>query len=405
MAKNNNKDWLKQVKTENTEKTTEEGRKFVVSFAAINPYTEINVISPTETQYGGKGYVTFGENNKYPSYLYSLYKEVSTLQAIINGIGDYTVGEGVISHVNALDDAEAEELVRACALSYGIWGGFYINVLRNAGGVGKVEVLDYRKVRTDADHENFYYSNAFASCKSYSRDKMLIVPSFELKPKAPSSVYYYSNNHIDVYALPMWCGATLAAECERQNNLYQKNAVMSGFSSPYIINFQNGIPTDEQKEEIERAVYDKFCGANSAGLPLLNFCDDKEHGVSVEAIEQTDFADRYAAMSTRCRQEIFTSFRASPQIFGIPTAGSGFSREEYEQAYALFNRTVIRPIQKAIINSFDKIFGVENSIEILPFNLELQEENNTNEDDNTPDLTNEEQNNNNNENEENNNEQ
>lgn len=409
MDKNNNKDWMAQAKAGNTEKNPENERRFAVSFAAINPYEVSNIISPVESQYSGKGWVTFGEQNKYPSYLYSLYKEVSTLQSICNGIADYSVGNGVISHVNAFDDTEAEEIVRACALSYAIFGGFYINVLRNAGGIGKIEALDYRKVRTNADRDTFYYSNAFASNRAYARDKVLEVPSFEAKPKAPSSVYYYSNNPLfSVYALPVWSGAVLAAECERSNNRYQLNSVKNGFSGSYILDFHNGIPTDEQKEEIERAVFEKFCGEDNAGMPLINFADDKIHGVDVKAIQQTDFADRYAAMAKRCKQEIFTAFRAHPQLFGIPTEQNGFSDEDYAQAYALFARTVIKPIQRAIIGAFDKIFGVENALEIIPFSLDLEDNDKQDEeikpDNEEPSKTNEEPDNNENQNENNDNE-
>ena len=42
-------------------------------FSAINPYIQINIPSPKETDIRGKEFVAFGDKNDYPSYLWSLY--------------------------------------------------------------------------------------------------------------------------------------------------------------------------------------------------------------------------------------------------------------------------------------------------------------------------------------------
>ena len=82
-----------------------------------------------------------------------------------------------------------------------------------------------------------------------------------------------------------------------------------------------------------------------------------------------DFGDRYKALSERSRQQLFTAFRANPNLFGIPTEGNGFANEQYEESYKLYNRTVVRPLQKRLCDAYDKIFGVEGLISIKPFSL------------------------------------
>jgi len=74
------------------------------------------------------------------------------------------------------------------------------------------------------------------------------------------------------------------------------------------------------------------------------------------------------------RQQLFTSFRANPNLFGIPTENLGFSSEEYESAFTLYNKTQIQPIQKTIISSFERIYG-EGVIEIKPFTLQSNTQN------------------------------
>ena len=58
----------------------------------------------------------------------------------------------------------------------------------------------------------------------------------------------------------------------------------------------------------------------------------------------------------------------------MATESNGFNSEEYDSSFALFNRTVIAPIQALIIDAFDKVLGMENSLTIVPFTLISEEE-------------------------------
>lgn len=44
-----------------------------------------------------KKYINWGEDNKYPNYIWDSYLKCSNLQAIINTLSDYIIGEGVLS--------------------------------------------------------------------------------------------------------------------------------------------------------------------------------------------------------------------------------------------------------------------------------------------------------------------
>ena len=71
---------------------------------------------------------------------------------------------------------------------------------------------------------------------------------------------------------------------------------------------------------------------------------------------------------------IFTTFRASPQLFGIPQENGGFNNTEYEELFKLYNRTVVKPLQKKMIDVFDKIFDIKGSITITPYSLNYDAE-------------------------------
>ena len=103
---------------------------------------------------------------------------------------------------------------------------------------------------------------------------------------------------------------------------------------------------------------------------MLSFNTGKENETTVTKIDADSFIDKYNSMIERSQQENFNSFRATHNLFGIPTATTGFSEQEYNEAYRLYNRTVVMPIQNKIMRSFDKIFGVDNSVTIKPFALD-----------------------------------
>ena len=64
-------------------------------FSALNPYIQDNIVKPTESVIRGQEYVSWGDNNQYPMYINGLYESVPTLQTLINGTADYTIGDGL----------------------------------------------------------------------------------------------------------------------------------------------------------------------------------------------------------------------------------------------------------------------------------------------------------------------
>ena len=66
-----------------------------VSFAAIDPYLETNIVSPREQRMSGKDFIEWGTNNMYPDYLLGLYNNVATLKSVIDGCVDYIAGDDI----------------------------------------------------------------------------------------------------------------------------------------------------------------------------------------------------------------------------------------------------------------------------------------------------------------------
>ena len=365
-------------------KTTEATPVF---FRAIDRYVETNIVPATETKLRGKDRIMWGEQDKYPAYIMDLYRDVATLGSIVNGCVDYTAGNEVTLVSPLFPEGKcnrkgelAVDVLRGCALDFFLFGGFALEVIRGRDG-NPVEIynLDMEDVRTNEDVSVFWWSDKWD--KGARQGDITEFPAFmpnldwarltdEERDRHAASVLYVKNTRKQVYPMPPFAQAVKACETERSIDVFHLNSIKNGFAASVFIELCNGAPTsDEVKDEVERNFNEKFAGENNAGRMILGFSPDRQHSAVIHELKTDDFGNRYDALAARCRQQIFTSFRANENLFGIPTA-QGFNSEEYAEAFKLFNRTQILPAQKRIADAFDRICGQQGVLTITPFSLE-----------------------------------
>lgn len=355
-----------------------------VSLAAIDKYVESNIVSPREQTVRGKDYVEWGEGNRYPSYLMSLYKGATTLHTIINGFADYICGNGITADGVANTTGETfNALTRKIALDYAIYGGYALQVIRNRmGEVAELYHVDMRYLRTNKKQDVFWYSEDWGK-----RAKAIVYPRFmplewaaisdEARAQHASSILYVKGDHTQTYPFPVYGAESciVACELERLIGEYHINEISNGFAATMFINFNNGQPeSDELREEIENDVIEKFGGAKNAGRIGISWNEDKEHAVTLESPHVESYIDKYNTLQKYSERQIYAAFRANPNLFGIPTENLGFNQEEYESAFKLFNRTMVRPVQALIVESYERLLGV-GSVAIQPFEIESDNNN------------------------------
>lgn len=359
----------------------ENKKQVSVSFLAVDQYIVDNIVKPIEKEFKDKGFIYWGEYNDYPDYIENLYKNVATLKSIIDGLTDYICGDDIeikneifSSFINSKGET-LQDIIRYIAKDLGIYNGFALNIVKNKlGGIAEIYYLDFKKVRSNKEGTKFYYAKDWG--KSAGRVKYVEYDSFftEEGKKQPNTIFYYKNETNAVYPYPIYGAAVIACEIEKLINEYHINLVNNGFSANYIVNFNNGIPTDQQKEEIEYNFYEKFTGVENCGRPMLVFNNTKDNEATVTKVDTDNFADKYNSLADRSREQIFTAFRCSPILFGIDQQKTGFNANEYASAFKLFNKTIVEPYQKIIKKSFDKIFDTNDLVEFTPFTINFEKD-------------------------------
>ena len=359
-----------------------------VSFLAIDPYIETNIVSPTEKTIPGKDFIEWGTNNLYPDFLQDLYDNVATLRSVIDGCVDYIAGDDVTilplrpnmedGVMNGKGDT-IQEQIRDVAQDEETYGGFALQVIRGKDGKpSEVYYIDMRFLRMNKECNVFYYCEDW---KRRGKKNVIVYPKFdksldwakltdEERNRHASSILFVKGNRKQTYPSPRYAAVIKPCETERCVDDFHLNEINNGFAGSYIVNFNNGRPTPEVMEEIEKLFNEKFAGHKNAGRLAFSWNENRATATTIESIQVVDFSAKYQSLEKTARQRIFTAFRANPNLFGIPTESLGFSQEEYESAFRLFNRTHVRPIQRKIADAYDTIYGQKGALTIVPFSMD-----------------------------------
>lgn len=351
--------------------------KMKLNFSSIE-LDSYRAVLPTEVNVKSQDYILWGNDNKYPYYLYRIFSECATLQSIINGSIDYTIGNGIeITGVPdyIIEENEAgdtlEDTIYKLITDRWIFGGFAFKIRYNAfNKIASLEWTDFRNIRVSEDEMNVY---VFPFNEKYGRNRAIKYPSFKNDEDSPVKIFYYKGvKSRGIYPIPDYSAAIISAETQIEIQEFHYNNIINNFSSNKIVNFNNADEMDDSvREEIERKVIDKYTGSKKAGTLMVSFNGHKDNAMTVEGIPDDSFDTKYQSLAPETRENLFISMRAQPQLFGL-NLSTGFNEQEFNEAFALYNKTAIVPKQNEIKTTLSKVFESINII-FKPFTLEIEE--------------------------------
>jgi hypothetical protein len=234
---------------------------------------------------------------------------VPTLDSVIAGCVDYIVGDaqalavrigdldaGIMNTSGDTIRMQAEDVARDLET----FGGFALQVIRgNGGGIAGIYHLPMQFVRTNKDCTVFYYSEEWSKFRQKALVYSAFIPGLEGKwagldenaRKAhASSILFVKNDRTQVYPFPVYGAAVKACETERCIADFHLNGICNGFTASAIVNFNNGVPTDEIKDEIEQNFTEKFSGHGNSGRIMFSWNDDRTHATTFEIPKTEDLA-------------------------------------------------------------------------------------------------------------------
>lgn len=343
--------------------------------------------SPVISETNRENWVDFltEEGDQYFQFLIDRYSNSTTNNAIINNVARLIYGKGLSAlDANKKPNEYAQmmslfhkEDVRKMVLDRKMFGQFAVQVHYNDkhDKILKayhipVNLLRAEKCDKDGNITGYYYSDNWDDTKKYapirfgafgySKDKVEILFS---KPYSVGMKYY---------AYPDYQGALPYTLLEEEIADYLINEVQNGFSGTKVVNFNNGIPTDEQQSIISNKVLSKLTGSRGQKV-IVAFNNNAESKTTVEDIPLNDAPEHYTYLSEECLRKIMLGHNVtSPLLFGVAsTNGFSSNADELKNSSVLFDNMVIRPFQEELLDAFDSILAF-NGIALKLFFKTLQ---------------------------------
>jgi len=315
-----------------------------------------------------RDWVFFGGDNLWPQHSVQLYNYSSINRACINAKRDAVWGKQLLvdgidaNLVMANSSQTLREVYNKAAMDLVLHNGFSLNtVLRqDREGISEFYHIDFTKIRSGKTDifdivKDFYYCTDWSNIRLY---KPRILPAFNLNAEEPSQIWYYKNYQPaqTYYPINDWIGARVSCEIDINIKNFHLQNLQNGFFGSVLIAMNNGIPGEEEREQIYRHLVDKYGGSNHAGSIYLTFSDDKEHEPTITPIGINNSDTFYSVLDEQIRNVVLTSHRiTSPKLVGIETPGQLGSKDEIMEGWAHFLATVIVPLQEQLITEFEKI--------------------------------------------------
>jgi hypothetical protein len=159
---------------------------------------------------------------------------------------------------------------------------------------------------------------------------------------------------MDYYSLPNYYSALRWIKADALMAEYNLAAINNGFSPSIVFKFYKK-PSPEERRYNSEAIKSQHGGAKNAGKAIILYSDGKELAPDIDTLDATNIDARLLQVADQIVQQIVTAHRAHPQLLGIQTPGKlGFSTELL-QSWEIFDKMVIQPERKLILDHFKQV--------------------------------------------------
>ena len=338
----------------------------------------INLASYTTPQISENprlSWVEYGDDNNFFSYLIDLYNGSPTNNAVITGIVDMIYGKGVDAANAAENPAgymelkrliQPEQLKRVVNDFYMLGNAaFQVIYTADKSKIAEVyhmpvETLRAEKCNDEGEIEAYYYAYDWSKVRNKSQAERIPAFGYGAAGEKVEILYIRPYRSGSYYYSPVdYQGGLPYAELEEEIANYHINNIKNGLAPSMIINFNNGIPPQEEQDNIDFAIKQKWSGTNNAGKYILAFNDDSQKAATIEPVTLSEAHLQYEFLSKESTSKILVAHRiTSPMLFGIKdNTGLGNNADEIKNAYNLLDNVVIRPKQEEIAKGIDQLLA------------------------------------------------
>ncbi len=340
-------------------------------------------VYPKFCEKSGKKFIYYGEKNDYPNQLIEL-KNLSPIHCSIIDSISYQIAGKSLKIVDDVDDPKLLDYINQCnskgeslhdvfskiIYDYTIFNGWTSSIVwKKSKELFEIYHTDFSTIRSGKVDEKAVVNDYFFSENwKKSIPEIKEVPSFSTENRSGTQLFYfkkYSPSNV-YYPLPSYIGSINWILLDIKIGEFENNYLDSGCFPSLAINYNNGIPSDEIKDQIYQDIMGEYKGSSKAGKIIITFSEGKDSSPEITPLNSNSDDSKFEHLSALVRQQILSGHKiTSPELIGVETAGK-LGNSSFIEAQQLFFNTVIAPKQNEVlkeINFLLKQNGFKNEVE------------------------------------------
>lgn len=333
-----------------------------------------------------KDWITCGPDNLWPLYLLKLANNCAIHNRILESKVRQVFGEGLTVQDSEDKDQLAKmneflkkikfnkKTLKRIAFDQQLFGYFFLGITWNKArtAIANIYHVDASAIRVGTPNEDrevthMYYSEDWTQFKKQNFKPEAIAVFDENRRIEENQILMVRGYRpaTRFYNLPGYIGCLDAIESYSELGNHILNNVKQGFSPNLNISFNNGQPTEEERETVYRTLNALYKG--NGPKFILSFNNSKENATTFDPINTDNMSEVYAGIKEKCQNDIVIGHGlTSPILAGLTIPGQlGGISGEIERASEAFYNYVISPAQIEIEQVLQEL------LEVNGFNLKV----------------------------------
>lgn len=352
-------------------------------------FSEMTTPKVKETSHGD--WIEYGTEelkNLYPQFLIDIYNTSPTHSAIVNATAQMIAGRGFVIENQDIQNAETlskarqymKKVNRNDESLHDVWsklshdiklqGAFAVNVIwsKDKTKIAEMYHVPVEHIRAGKVNEQGKVGEYWISADWSQYRKAEFVPrpiaAFNTMDRSDASQLFYGGIYTagqEIYSAPDYRAAVPWIVTDKLTAEFHMNNIANGFAPSMWVNFNNGIPSQEERFQIENSIKQKFQGVQNAGSMVISFSDDASRKPDITPIQQSDADKQFVVLNELTVQNLFISHRiTSPQLLGVKTEGQLGGRNELQESFELYMNTVVEPFQLVLMSFIEKVMKINH---------------------------------------------
>jgi hypothetical protein len=320
------------------------------------------------------GWLSFGDDNLYPTYLKELADTSPVHGAIVKGVARMIAGKG-FAPLPTYNTDRLSRILPSVASDMSLYGGFYVECIKALGSdeVVKVTHLPFENCRLAVDENSnvtgIYYSKNWAQYRKKINEPVHI-PLNSGEVKRFVKISFLDETTSVYYPQPSYKSCINYIELDRQISVFHVSNILNNFAPGTIVSLFNGTPDEDAKQAMKRELQGAT-GASNAGKMVVLFNEPDQQKPDIVTYQLNDADKQYDLLNRTATEKILVGHLiTTPLLFGIKYGGDGFSSnaDEMRQGLEIFMANVIEPMQRVIIDSLEEALNISGLV-IIPNNI------------------------------------